>query len=320
MLCLVAGGAGFLGSHLCDRLLAEGNGVLCVDSLLTGKKKNISHLLINPNFTFWQQDITRPFSRETEKKLSQVKAIYHLASAASPNANSAYSYMNFPIETLLANSLGTYRLLEIAQKNRAKFLYASSSEIYGEPQEHPQKETYFGNVNPNGLRSCYDEGKRFGEAITFSYQRRFKIDARIIRIFNTYGPRMDKQDGRVVSNFIVAALSKQQLEIYGNGQQTRSFCYVSDLIEGLIKAMEKDKTSGEVFNLGNDEEYSIVKLAETVNEMVENKTAFSFMPLPADDPTKRKPDLTKAKKILGYLPQVSLRQGLRKTIEYFKQL
>lgn len=318
MFYLVAGGAGFLGSHLCDRLVSDGHSVLCIDNLITGKKENIDHLLHNPRFNYWQHDITVNFNHEQEKFLKQVNAIYHLASPASPNAQSLKSYMNFPLETLLANSLGTYHLLELARKNRAKFLYASSSEVYGEPKEHPQKESYFGNVNPDGPRSCYDEGKRFGEAMTFSYFRRFKINARVVRIFNTYGPRMDKNDGRVVSNFLLAALTNQPLTIYGKGTQTRSFCYVDDLINGLVLVMEKPQVKGEVFNLGNDEEYSIKQLAEIVLKLTGAKTDVAFTSLPKDDPTKRKPDLTKAKKILGYRPQINLQEGLVKTINYFK--
>ncbi len=302
---LVSGGAGFLGSHLCDRLVAGGNRVLCVDNLLTGRQKNIAHLLKNPLFTFWQYDVTLPLKTETQPLIKDVEAIFHLASPASPNVNSPKSYMSFPVETMLVNSLGTYNLLELAKQNKAKFLYASSSEVYGEPKEHPQKETYFGNVNPNGVRSCYDEGKRFGEALTFSYIRKYDVNVRVVRIFNTYGPCMDPQDGRVVSNFIVAALKNQAVSIYGEGKQTRSFCYVSDLIEGLLLAMDKPQTAGEVFNLGNDEEYSISTLAKIIEETMEQKIKIEFAPIPQDDPTKRRPDLTKAKKILGYEPKIS---------------
>ncbi|MCL5675869.1 MAG: GDP-mannose 4,6-dehydratase [Patescibacteria group bacterium] len=320
MLYLVAGGAGFLGSHLCDCLIADGHDVLCVDNLITGKKDNIRQLDNNIHFTFWQYDITKDFNKEQEKLLSRVNAIFHLASPASPNIRSQLSYMNFPVETLLANSLGTYRLLEVAKKNRAKFLYASSSEIYGEPKEHPQKETYFGNVNPNGIRSCYDEGKRFGEAITFSYLRKYDINARVVRIFNTYGPKMDKEDGRVISNFITMALSDKPLTIYGDGTQTRSFCYVSDLINGLRLALEKENTKGEVFNLGNDEEYSIKELAEMVQNATGKKITLSNDNLCPDDPTRRCPDLGRAKKILGYKPEISLEVGLKKTVDYFKKI
>lgn len=316
---LVTGGAGFLGSHLCDRLIRLDHTVLCVDNLLTGKKKNIQHLLTNPNFSFWQGDVITPFPKYKTDTLKKIQGIFHLASPASPNAKSPLSYLKYPIETLLVNSLGTYNLLELAKKNQAKFLYASSSEVYGEPKEHPQKETYFGNVNPIGPRSCYDEGKRFGEALTFSYIRKFDIDARVVRIFNTYGPRMDSQDGRVVSNFIVSALQNKPLTIYGDGKQTRSFCYVDDLIDGLIKAMEKPNTKNEVFNLGNDEEYKIFDLAKKIEEIFNKKLTFKYELMPVDDPTKRKPDLTKAKNILGYQPKIGLEEGLKKTIEYFSK-
>lgn len=316
---LVSGGAGFLGSHLCDRLIAEGNRVLCVDNLLTGRQKNIAHLLENPLFTFWQYDVTLPLKTETQPLLAGVEAIFHLASPASPNVNSPKSYMSYPVETMLVNSLGNYNLLELVRQNKAKFLYASSSEVYGEPKEHPQKETYFGNVNPNGVRSCYDEGKRFGEALTFSYIRKYDVNARVVRIFNTYGPRMDPRDGRVISNFIVAMLKNQAVSIYGEGKQTRSFCYVSDLIEGMLLAMEKPKTTSEVFNLGNDEEYSILNLAKIVEQILDKKSNITYADLPHDDPSMRRPDLSKAKRILGYSPKISLKEGLVKTIEYFKK-
>ncbi|MBI5123187.1 SDR family oxidoreductase [Candidatus Roizmanbacteria bacterium] len=316
---LVAGGAGFLGSHLCDRLMASGHRVLCVDNLLTGRKKNIAHLLTSPNFSFWQEDITVPFGKDKQSNLTNIAGIFHLASPASPNINSALSYMSYPVETMLVNSVGTYNLLELAKKNKAKFLYASSSEIYGDPKEHPQKETYFGNVNPNGPRACYDESKRFGEALTFSYVRKFHVNARVVRIFNTYGPRMDPNDGRVISNFIVAGLKNKPLIVYGQGKQTRSFCYVSDLINGLVDALEKDGTKNEVFNMGSDEEYSILNLAKIVGETLGIENKISYADLPNDDPSKRRPDLSKAKRILGYRPKISLKEGLPKTIEYFKK-
>lgn len=316
---LVSGGAGFLGSHLCDRLIASGHRVLCVDNLLTGRKKNIVHLLNNPRFSFWQYDVTSVLRIESQPIIKDVEAIYHLASPASPNVNSPLSYMSFPVETMLVNSLGTYNLLELAKNNKAKFLYASSSEVYGEPKEHPQKETYFGNVNPNGIRSCYDEGKRFGEALTFSYIRKYDVNARVVRIFNTYGPRMDPQDGRVVSNFIVAGLKNEPLFVYGEGKQTRCFCYVSDLIEGLLLCMENEGTKNEVFNLGSDEEYDIFNLAKIVEKTLGKKIKISHADLPFDDPSKRRPDLSKAKRILGYSPKISLKEGLVKTIEYFKK-
>ena len=314
MQILVAGGAGFVGSWLCERLISEGHVVWCVDNLLTGSKNNIAHLLGRENFQFFRQDVTLPLD------FTKIDAIYHLASPASPNANSPKSYMQFPVETMLVNSLGTYNLLEIAKQNKARFLYASSSEVYGEPGVHPQKEEYWGNVNPNGPRSCYDEGKRFGEAMVFSYVRKFQIDARVIRIFNTYGPKMDPRDGRVISNFIVASLKNQPLEIYGTGEQTRSFCYISDLVDGLISAMNSSHTSGEVFNLGNDGEFSIIEVANILEKINNKKLKRLLKPLPQDDPTRRKPDLSKAKKVFKYEPKVYLEEALRKTIEYFKSL
>ncbi|MBI3385188.1 SDR family oxidoreductase [Candidatus Gottesmanbacteria bacterium] len=319
MFILVAGGAGFLGSWLCDLLIKDGHRVLCVDNLLSGRKINIEHLIYHKNFTFWQDDINSGTFVKKTAKLKTIDEIYHLASPASPNKNSPKSYMQYPIETLLVNSQGTYHLLELAKLKMAKFLYASSSEIYGEPLEHPQKETYFGNVNPNGPRSCYDEGKRFGEAMTFSYFRKYHTDARIVRIFNTYGPRMDVQDGRVVSNFIVSAIKNNPITVYGSGKQTRSFCYVSDLVDGLVKAMATEKTAGKVFNLGNDGEFSILELVEIIEKLLGTKLSRNFLPLAADDPTRRRPDLTRARELLSYNPKISLEEGLIKTIDYFKK-
>lgn len=317
MFYLIAGGAGFLGSHLCERLLRNGHRVWCLDNFLTGRKKNIEHLLKEKNFLFTKLDITQPLPEEIT--LAKIEGIFHLASPASPNKNSLKSYMHFPLETMLVNSLGTYNLLNLAKKQHAKFLFASSSEIYGEPLVHPQTENYFGNVNPNGPRSCYDEGKRFGEAISFTYLRKDSLDVRIVRIFNTYGPRMDPKDGRVVSNFIVAGLLNKPLVLYGKGSQTRSFCYMDDLVSGLILAMEKAKTKGEVFNLGNDEEYSVKEMARLVREVMSKKLTITYSSLPPDDPSRRKPDLEKARRILGYNPKVKILDGLLKTIEYFKE-
>ena len=320
MYILIAGGAGFLGSWLCDRLIKNGHRVLCVDNLLSGRKENIKHLLSIKTFTFWDVDINSEVFINKASRLKNVDEIYHLASPASPNKNSPKSYMQFPVETLLANSIGTYHLIELAINQKAKFLFASSSEIYGEPKEHPQKETYFGNVNPHGLRSCYDEGKRFGEAITFAYIRKYGLNARVVRIFNTYGPRMDIDDGRVVSNFIVSAIKNLPISIFGTGKQTRSFCYVSDLIDGLEYAMSKEETSGEVFNLGNDGEFSILELIGIIETLLGKNLARHFLPLPTDDPSRRRPDLSKAQKILKYNPQISLKEGLSKTIDYFKSI
>jgi nucleoside-diphosphate-sugar epimerase len=320
MYILVAGGAGFVGSFLCDRLLDDGHKVLCVDNLSSGKKNNISKNIGKTNFTFFEHNIIHPFLKVDVLNLNKVEAIFHLASPASPNIQSKVSYMQHPIETMLVNSQGSYQLLELARKNKSIYIYASSSEVYGEPKEHPQNEKYFGNVNPVGPRSCYDEAKRFGESLAFSYFRKHKIDARIIRIFNTYGPRMDKDDGRVVSNFIVWALTNKPLKIYGDGSQTRSFCYISDLVEGLIKVLETKEMKGEVVNLGNNSEFTIQELAMLVVEILGIKPNIKYEHLPIDDPSRRKPDLQKAIRLLNYQPHVNLYDGLEKTIQYFKSV
>ncbi len=310
---LVAGGAGFIGSHLCKRLIDEGNIVYCVDNLITGSKDNVIRLLDNPKFNYFERDVTKPLV-----EIPEVNLIYHLASPASPNKKSERSYINFPIETLLANSLGTYNLLNLAKEKNARFLFTSTSEVYGDPKVSPQPETYFGNVNPNGVRSVYDEGKRFGEAMSFGYKRKFELDVRIVRIFNTYGPYMQKDDGRVVSAFINQALSNTPLTIFGTGNQTRSFCYVDDMVEGLIQAMTQDSAKGEVINLGNDDERKISDIATLVKNMTGSPAAVVYEELPEDDPTIRKPDISKAKQLLGWEPKTSLDEGLQKTIEYFR--
>lgn len=316
---LVAGGAGFIGSHLCERLLSDKFQVVCVDNLLTSSKKNIEPLLNNPNFTFVEQDITEPISN-FKFLISNFKYIFHLASPASPNKNSPRSYINYPIETMMVNSLGTKHLLELARVHDSAFLYTSTSEIYGDPTVTPQNESYYGNVNSVGIRSVYDEGKRFGEAMTMAYLRKYNVNVRIIRIFNTYGPNMQPDDGRVVSNFIVAALQNKPLTIYGDGSQTRSFCYVSDLVEGIHKAMFSDKTRGQVINLGNPNEKTIKEFTMVVKELTQASSDIVYEELPADDPKQRKPDITKAKTLLAWEPQVSLEEGLKMTIEYFKQI
>ena len=315
---LVAGGAGFIGSNLCEKLLDRNYKVICIDNLITGNKENITDLAKNKNFSFLNLDITSSSFQNT--KLPKIDYIFHLASPASPNKKSPRSYINFPIETLLVNSLGTYNLLEIAKKFNARFLYASSSEIYGNPKISPQKEDYFGNVNPVGIRSVYDEGKRFGESITMAYFRKFNTDTRIIRIFNTYGPRMRADDGRVVSNFINQAISNKPLTVYGDGSQTRSICYINDLLDGLIKTISSDLTSGEVLNLGNPNEKTVLELANIIKKMTNSSSEIIFEPLPEDDPKIRRPDISKAKKLLDWTPKVSIDQGLEKTIEYFRGL
>jgi nucleoside-diphosphate-sugar epimerase len=312
---LVAGGSGFIGSHLCDMLLAKGYFVICLDNLLTGSMINIKHLLGNRKFIFLKRDVVQPFDSAVLKKLKDISAIFNLASPASP-----IDYQEHPEETALTNSFGTLNLLKLALKNNAKFLLASTSEIYGDPLEHPQKETYWGNVNSFGVRSCYDEGKRFAETLTYIYINKYGLDARVVRIFNTYGPRMQKDDGRVVSNFINQAIERKPLTVYGKGNQTRSFCYVSDLVTGLEKAMFTKGARGEVFNLGNPDEYTVLELARNIVKLTGSKSKIVFKRLPSDDPTKRKPDITKAKKILGWEPKVSLEKGLNKTIDYYKSL
>ena len=313
---LIAGGAGFIGSHLSEKLLNRGDSVICVDNYITGSKENISHLLDNPNFTLVEQDIIDSVPEIQE----ELEGIFHLASPASPNQKSERSYIAYSIETLRVNSQGTFNLLNLAKDNNAKFVYASTSEVYGNPSVSPQPETYWGNVNPNGIRSVYDEGKRFGEAMTMAYVRKFGLDARIMRIFNTYGDRMQPDDGRVVSNFIIQALQGENITVYGDGNQTRSFCFVTDLVEGIEKLMDKSDIKGEIVNLGNPSEYTISELAHKITQMIDTSSQIVFEDKPADDPDRRKPDITKAKQLLNWEPKVPLEEGLQKTIEYFKQI
>lgn len=316
---LVAGGAGFIGSSLCKSLLKDGYKVLSIDNLITGVKGNIEELLQNPNFKFLQEDIAK-LIQTLESKIHKLDYIFHLASPASPNKKSKKSYINYPIETLLANSVGTHNLLELALKKNAKFLYASSSEVYGNPLVSPQTEYYFGNVNPNGIRSVYDEAKRFGEAMTMAYFRKHRVNIRIIRIFNTFGPFMQKDDGRVVSNFINQAINNEPLTVYGKGDQTRSFCYVDDMIDGLKKAMFSEDSNGEVFNLGNPDERSILSLAELIKKMTNSSSHIVYEELSEDDPKTRNPDISKAKKILGWEPKINIEEGLEETVKYFREL
>ena len=306
MKVLVTGGAGFIGSHLCDRLVAEGHEVVCLDNLCTGEKRNLERLEANPRFRFVLSDVAKTVTLE-------IDAVAHLASPASP-----VDYGKLPVETMLANSLGTYRVLELARKNRARFLLASTSEVYGDPLESPQEEAYHGNVNPVGPRACYDESKRFAEALTSTYRRLHGLETVIVRIFNTFGPRMRREDGRVVPNFIQQAIAGEPLTVYGDGSQTRSFCYVDDLVEGLYRALLAVDAAGEVINLGNDGEMTVLELAERIKEITGSSSGLAFMPLPEDDPRRRRPNLDKARAILGWEPQVTLEDGLRRVVEWFQ--
>lgn len=311
MKIIVTGGAGFLGSHLCDQLIAAGNEVICVDNLITGSLKNIEHLKINPQFKFIEKDVVEKLPQDLS-----ADQIYHLASPASPHPESFKSYHKLSFETMLVNTIGTWNLAEFAAKMGAKFLFASTSEVYGEPLEHPQKEEYRGNVSTTGPRSVYDESKRFGETITAAFARSKSLDSRIVRIFNTYGPRMAHDDGRVVIEFVTACLSNKPLTIFGDGKGTRSFCYVSDLIEGLILAMNKANTKDEIFNLGNDQEFTILELAERIRIMTGSTSEIIFKAAQPDEPTRRRPDIAKAKEVLGWEPKVTLDEGLERLINY----
>lgn len=302
---LVTGGAGFIGSHLVDRLLAERHDVLVLDNYFTGRKENIHQLAVEGRVEVIRGDVTEPI-------LLEVDQIYHLACPASP-----VHYQHNPIKTIKTNVLGTIHMLGLAKRVGARFLLASTSEVYGDPQQHPQQEGYWGNVNPIGPRSCYDEGKRVAETLTECYRIEHGVDTRIVRIFNTYGPRMLFDDGRVVSNFIVQALKNEPITLFGNGEQTRSFCYVSDLVEGLVSMMTKDGISGPV-NLGNPEEFTIKQLAEKVLSLTSSSSVMEHRPLPQDDPTRRKPDISLAMSELGWKPKVSVEEGLKKTIEDFQ--
>ncbi len=315
MKILVAGGAGFIGSHLCRRLLKEDNEVTCADNLITGSEENIKDLYINKNFSFIKHDIVKPFGQAIK-----IEMIFHLASPASPNHHSLLSYHKLPMETMLVNTTGTLELLKLAEMNKARFLFASTSEVYGNPLEHPQKETYSGNVSTVGPRSVYDEAKRFGETLTAYFWRNHHLDARIARIFNTYGPNMLPEDKRMIVNFITSALTGKPIHIYGDGTQTRSLCYVDDMVEGLIRLMFYPKTSREVVNLGSDTECTVIEYAKIVKEITTSKSNIACSErLPEDDPIKRKPDISKAKKLLDWEPEVSLEDGLKRTVMYFKK-
>ena len=306
MKVLVTGGAGFIGSHLCERLISQGHEVVCLDNFFTGRRDNVRHLLDYGRFELLRHDVCEPL-------LLEVDQIYNLACPASP-----VHYQYNPIKTVKSNVMGALNMLVLARRVGARILQASTSEVYGEPHVHPQPETYWGNVNPIGLRSCYDEGKRVAETLMMDYHRQNKVDIRIARIFNTYGPRMAESDGRVVSNFIVQALRGEPLTLYGEGSQTRSFCYVDDLVEGLLRLMNAEALH-EPVNLGNPGEFSIRQLAETVAELCEAELEIEYRPLPQDDPTQRRPEISRARKLLGWEPTIPLRQGLERTIPYFVQ-
>jgi UDP-glucuronate decarboxylase len=307
MKILVTGGAGFLGSHLCDRLISEGNEVICLDNFFTGSKQNIIHLLDNPNFELMRHDVVDPFKVEVDQ-------IYNLACPASP-----VHYQHNPIKTVKTSVMGAINALGLAKRVGARILQASTSEVYGDPEVHPQSEDYRGNVNPIGPRACYDEGKRCAETLFFDYHRQNNVDIRVIRIFNTYGPRMRPDDGRVVSNFIIQALSGEDITVYGDGKQTRSFCYVDDLIEAMIRMMNQEEIIGPV-NTGNPNEFTILELAEKVIELTGSKSKIIFKDLPEDDPMQRKPDNSLAKEKLNWEAQTQLKEGLKKTITYFENL
>lgn len=307
MVILVTGGAGFLGSHLCERLLGQGHEVLCMDNFFTGRRKNVLHLMDNPDFELIRHDVVDPFKFEVDR-------IYNLACPASP-----VHYQYNPIKTVKTSVMGAINCLGLAKRVGARILQASTSEVYGDPEVHPQPESYRGNVNPIGLRACYDEGKRCAETLFFDYHRENKVDIRVVRIFNTYGPKMLPDDGRVVSNFIVQALKGEDITIYGDGSQTRSFCFMDDLLEGMNRMMEQDQSVGPI-NIGNPKEFTIRQLAETVLNKIESSSSLVELPLPSDDPTQRKPDISLAQKLLGWDPKVELEEGLDQTIPYFQEI
>jgi dTDP-glucose 4,6-dehydratase len=306
MRVLVTGGAGFIGSHLCDRFLQEGHEVICLDNLITGNTDNIAHLAGHPKFSFIKHDVTNYIFAE-----GKIEAILHFASPASP-----VDYLQYPIQTLKVGSLGTHKALGLAKEKKAKFLLASTSEVYGNPLIHPQKEDYWGNVNPIGPRGVYDEAKRFAEAMTMAYHRYHGVDTRIARVFNTYGPRMRLNDGRVVPNFIYQALRGEDLTIYGDGFQTRSFCYIEDLVEGMIRLLLSRES--EPVNLGNPQEYSIQDFAKVILQITGSRSRIVYQSLPTDDPRVRKPDISRAQAVLGWNPKVELKEGISKTIPYFQ--
>jgi len=318
---LITGGAGFIGSNLTKRLLNEGNRVTVIDNMLTGSLANIESVMSNPNFLLVKQDVTQLNIDQLPPGIDHVDQIYHLASPASPNHHSQLSYHTLAMETLMVNSFGTLQMLKLAEKFNAKFLFASTSEIYGDPQVNPQPETYLGNVSTTGERSVYDESKRFGETLTAYYSRDKRVDTRIVRIFNTYGPHLSPADMRMIVNFIQQAVKNETITVYGDGQQTRSLCYVDDTIEGLIRLMNYPNTKGEVVNIGSPEEHTVIEFAEMVKRLTESTSEISFTEnSPPDDPQKRRADITKAQDLLQWSPKVALEDGLRRTVEYVRSV
>ena len=316
---LVTGGGGFIGSHLCRRLLADGCTVTCIDNFASGLRRNIEGLLEDPGFRLIEQDVSAaPLSDDL-----QADRYFHLASPASPNPHTPRSYMALPLETAMVNSVGLHHVLDLARRNGGRVLFASTSEVYGDPHEHPQREEYWGNVSSTGPRSCYDEAKRFGEALSMIFVRSFDVDVRLIRIFNTYGPNMDPEDGRMLPNFITQALKNQPITIYGDGQFTRSLCFVQDLVTGMLAVMESSRSeaAGRVYNVGNPEEHTILDYAKLVLELIPSSTSkITYMPPVPDDPSRRRPDITRARTELGWQPEVPLRTGIEKTIAYFREV
>lgn len=310
----ITGGAGFIGSHLCERLVKDGYNVICIDKLITGSKKNIQHLEKGKNFRFVDHDVTQPLP-----DLPPVDYVFHFASPASPNHHSKISYHKLPMETMMVNTVGTHNMLEFAHKHNARFMFSSTSEVYGDPLIHPQNETYNGNSSTTGPRSVYDEAKRFGETLVAYYNREKKLDTRIVRIFNTYGPRMQREDKRMIVNFILQALASEPITLYGNGSQTRSLCYVDDLIDGITTFMFAEKLNGEIINLGNPDERTVREFAEIIKKLTQSTSQIiDSEELPKDDPLKRQPDISKAKRLLNWEPKVDITTGIQNTINYFR--
>lgn len=314
---LITGGAGFIGSHLCERLLRDDNHIYCIDNLSTGSMGNIEHLKANEHFIFINADVTKDLPQDSLP--DNIDYIYHLASPASPNHHSSISYHALPMQTMMVNTIGTHAMLELAKKYNSRFLFSSTSEVYGEPLEHPQKESYRGNVSTIGPRSVYDEAKRFGETLTAYYQRELEVDTRIVRIFNTYGPHMSNKDMRMSVLFMLQALKNDPITIFGDGTQTRSLCYVDDLVDGLVLFMEKEGLSGEIINMGSIDEKTVLEYAQLIKSVAQSESEISVTEkLPEDDPKQRKPDITKAKELLGWEPTTPIEEGIKKTIDYIR--